>query len=285
MGRSHAHVGAALALLGSFALAYADVFRWLLTDWQLDGDYSHGLLIVPVAAYLAYERRHALRDTPRNPSWTGLIILACSLGLLVVGTLSSQFLTRVSIVTTVIAALVYVLGWRHVRVLAFPIAFLLLMIPPPEIVFNRVTGSLQLVASSFAEQVLVGWDIPVFRAGNVLNLPRINLDVAEACSGIRSLTTLVAFGALYGNYALPTAWQRWALIVMTVPIATVANGLRVAGTGLTAYYYGLETATSFFHTFSSLVVFLIALVALPLVSWCLKWRPPGRAWVATERAV
>ena len=285
MGRSHAHVGAALALAGSFALAYADVFRWLLTDWQLDGDYSHGLVIVPVAAYLAYERRRAARDTPGNPSWTGLIILACSLGLLVVGTLSSQFLARLSIVTTVIATVVYVLGWRHVRVLAFPIAFLLLMIPPPEIVFNRVTGSLQLVASSFAEQVLVGWGIPVFRAGNVLNLPRINLDVAEACSGIRSLTTLVAFGALYGNYALPTTWQRWALIVMTVPVATVANGLRVAGTGLAAYYYGLETATSFFHTFSSLVVFVIALAVLPLVSRCLKWRPPGRAWVATERAV
>ena len=285
MAGRHARVVAAVALFSSFAIAYADVFGWLLTDWQFDGDYSHGLLVVPVAAYLAYERRHRIRDTPRNPSWTGLLLLAVSLGLLVIGTLSSQFLARLSIVLTVIASVAFVLGWRHVRVLAFPIAFLLLMIPPPEILFNRLTGSLQLVASSFAEQALVAWGIPVFRAGNVLNLPRLNLDVAEACSGIRSLMTLVTFGVLYAHYAHRSAWRQWVLVLMMVPIATGANALRVAGTGLLAYYYGLDAATSFFHTFSGLVVFIVALGGLPLVSWCLKFHPSRPAWLAPERAL
>lgn len=284
MARRHAHVAGTLVLLGSFAVAYTDVFRWLLTDWQFDGDYSHGLLVVPVAAYLAYERRQLIRDTPLAPSWTGLIILAASLGLLIIGTLASQFLARLSIVTMVIAAVVFLLGWKHLRVLAFPIAFLLLMIPPPEILFNRLTGSLQIVASSFAEQALVGWGIPVYRTGNVLNLPRIQLDVAEACSGIRSLMTLVSFGAVYANYAHRTTWRRWTLVVMTVPIATLANGFRVAGTGLAAHYYGVETATSFFHTFSGLVVFGVALMGLPLVSWCLKFRPPRAGYLTAEQA-
>jgi exosortase len=156
----------------------------------------------------------------------------------------------------------YVGGAQPLRVLAFPIAFLVLMVPPPAIIFNQIAFPLQLMASRFGETTLQALSIPVLREGNVITLANTTLEVAEACSGIRSLISLLTLGIVYGYFADKRPVIRTIVALSTIPIAIVSNGLRVAGTGVAAHYYGREAAEGFFHTFSGWLVFILAFALL-----------------------
>ena len=246
-------------LLLVFGLLYHNVIVKLVFDWAHDDNYSHGFLIVPVSAYFAWERRHRLAAAPFQPSVLGLIIVLGSALTLIAGILGAElFLSRVSMIGMVAGTVLFVLGWQHLRILMFPIAFLLLMVPIPAIIFNQIAFPLQLLASRFGETALQLSSIPVLREGNIIVLPNTTLEVAEACSGIRSLVSLLTLGILYGYFADSRMWVRTAIALVTIPIAIVSNGLRVAGTGVAARYYGPEAATGFLHTFSGWMVFLFA---------------------------
>jgi exosortase len=269
--------GALLLLVASFALLYRDVFIWLIDDWELKGDYSHGMAIIPIALYLAWERRHKIAALEIRPSNWGLVLIGGSLLLLAAGTLGAEtFVARVSIVSLTVGAIVFLLGWEHLRQLAFPVAFLFLMIPIPYILANRVTIPLQFVASHFGESMLSAAGVPVLREGNLIVLPAVTLHVAEACSGIRSLMSLFTAGVLYGYFWESRPWVRVFLCAATVPIAIVANGLRVTGTGLTAHFYGTRAAEGFFHAFSGWLVFLAAAALLVVVHRAIQWMFLGR---------
>jgi exosortase len=140
------------------------------------------------------------------------------------------------------------------------------MVPIPAIIFNQVAFPLQLFASKFGTAVMELFQVPVLREGNVIILAHTNLEVAEACSGIRSLISLLTLGIVYGYFTDSRTWVRLAIAASTVPIAIVANGLRVAGTGVLAHYYGREAADGFFHTFSGWLVFVVAFVMLFVVT-------------------
>jgi exosortase len=255
-----------VCLGAAFAFAYFDVFVWLFDDWELDGNYSHGWLIVPMAAYMAWERRHQLARAERKPSAWGLALLVASIGALAAGTLAAETtVARLSILLTVVSTIWFVAGLEYLKILKFPLAFLLLMIPIPGIIFNRITFPLQLVASDFGARALGLIGIPVFREGNLINLAHLSLDVAEACSGIRSLISLFTLSLLYGYFAEPHRAIRIILLVATVPVAIVANGTRVAATGMAAHWYGAQAAEGFFHSFSGWIVFAVAAAALVLV--------------------
>jgi exosortase len=259
-------IAAAAALLLAFALLYRDVIAKLVYDWEHDGNYSHGFLIVPLALYFAWERRAKVRETPLTPSLFGLVVVIGSILTLIAGVLGAElFLTRVSIVGLVAGTVLFVAGWTHLRTLAFPIGFLLLMIPIPAIIFNQIAFPLQLLASQFGETTLNAANIPVLREGNVIILAHTTLEVAEACSGIRSLVSLLTLGIIYGYFTDPRGWVRCTIALLTIPIAIVTNGMRVAGTGIAAHYYGEEAATGFFHDFSGWLVFVAAFGLLFLV--------------------
>jgi exosortase len=261
----------ALAAAGTFAFLYRDVVAKLVHDWTTDGNYSHGFVVVPLAAYFAWERRRAFVETPRRPSVAGLFVIAGSLLMLFAGTLGAElFLTRISMLATVAGILLFLFGRDHVRILWFPLAFLVLMIPIPAIVFNQVAFPLQLLASRFGESALSALHVPVLREGNVIVLANATLEVAEACSGIRSLVSLLMLGIVYGHFADPRPGSRVALAVATIPIAIIANGVRVAGTGVAAHWFGAAAAEGFFHTLSGWVLFVVAftmlLVIQPVIS-------------------
>jgi len=283
------HIGLAAAfglLVVAFGVVYRDVLTKLVYDWQHDDNYSHGFLIVPIAVYFAWERRQRLMTATRQPSIVGLVLIAGSLVTLVAGVLGAElFLTRVSIIGVVAGTVLFVAGWQHLRVLSFPIAFLLLMIPIPAIVFNHIAFPLQLLASKFGEAALNASSIPVLREGNIIILANTTLEVAEACSGIRSLVSLLTLGIVYGYFTDSRVWLRTVIALTTIPIAIVANGLRVAGTGIAAHYYGSEAATGFFHTFSGWLVFVFSFVMLfALVQLFLRITPPRRGTVVHEVA-
>jgi len=241
-------------------VVYLPMLRKLVYDWGHDDNYSHGFLIVPIAAYLVWERREELIAARPSPSALGLVVVAVSLMTLVAGQLGAElFLTRVSLIGVLAGAVLYLYGWEHLRVVWFPLAFLLLMIPLPAIIFNQVAFPLQLVASRFGEAVLRLFDVPVLREGNVITLANTQLEVAEACSGIRSLISLLTLGVVYGYFTDKRFLVRLVIALSTIPVAIVANGLRVAGTGIAAYHYGEEAAQGFFHEFSGWVVFVVSL--------------------------
>ena len=258
----------ALGLLAAaFGILYRDVLAKLVTDWGADANYSHGFLIVPIALYLGWERRHRLAALPSRPaSGSGLVVVAGSLAVLAAGVLGAElFLTRISMLGVLAGAILFLHGWSHLRALAFPLAFLLLMIPIPAIVFNQVAFPLQLLASRFGEWSLMAANVPVLREGNVITLSNTTLEVAEACSGIRSLISLLTLAIVYGYFVDPRPWVRIALALASVPVAIVANGARVAGTGIAAHHVGPEAAEGFFHSFSGWLVFLVAFALLFVV--------------------
>jgi exosortase len=239
------------------------VLSKLVTGWSTDDNYSHGFLIVPIALYLAWERRERFWSTPTRPSAFGLVVVLGSILVLWAGLLGSElFLTRISVLGTLAGSVLFLGGWARLRVLAFPLAFLVLMIPIPAIIFNQIAFPLQLLASRVGESTLSAVDIPVLREGNVLILANTSLEVAEACSGIRSLVSLLTLGIVFGYLADERLWVRIAIAASTIPVAIVANGARVAGTGIAAARYGPAAAEGFFHEFSGWVVFIVAFLLM-----------------------
>ena len=267
MARRYARYAAVACLVGAMGWLYGHVLAKLVHDWATDGNYSHGFLVPPVAGYFAWERRARLASLRLEPSFWGLCIVAGSLAVLVLGTLGAElFLTRISLIGLLAGAIVFTAGWRHLRTLAFPLVCLVLMIPIPAIVFNQIAFPLQLIASQFGAGVLSAAGIPVLREGNVIVLANTSLEVAEACSGIRSLVSLLTIGLILGYFSSPSTWVRAVVTLGTIPIAIFTNALRVAGTGIAAHFYGPRAAEGFFHTFSGWLVFLVAL----LLVWLLE---------------
>ena len=278
-------LGALLVAVG-FGLVYRQVAVKLVSDWYNDDNYSHGFLIVPLALYFAWERRAALRKIPVAPSAFGLVVLLGSLAVLVAGILGSElFLTRISIVGTLVAVLLFLFGWRHLRALAFPLAFLLLMIPIPAIIFNRIAFPLQLLASQFGESAMGLANVPVLREGNVLILANTTLEVAEACSGIRSLVSLLTLAIVFGYFSDPRGWVRTLLALSAVPVAIITNGFRVAGTGIAAHKFGAAAADGFFHEFSGWLVFVAAFMLMLAVQRAIVRLAPAASETLSPAAV
>ncbi len=194
-------IAAAALLMFGLGLVYWQVLQKLVYDWGHDDNYSHGYLIVPLALYFAWERRAKLAAAEIRPSWLGLVAFGGGIAVLLVGLLGAElFLSRISLIATLAGAVLFLFGWAHLRVLAFPLAFLLLMIPIPAIIFNQIAFPLQLIASQFGEFAIASAGIPVLREGNVIVLAHTTLEVAEACSGIRSLVSLITLGLIYGYF-------------------------------------------------------------------------------------
>jgi len=273
---------AAAALVGAATLlVYAPILTSLVRQWASDDNYSHGFLVAPFALYFAWLRRADLAALPSRPHWTGLVVVAGSLAVLLAGRLGAElFLSRVSLIGLVAGAVLFLHGAAHLRILAFPIAFLFLMVPLPAVVFNQLAFPLQLLASSAGEAVLAASGIPVLREGNILVLPTTTLEVVQACSGIRSLVSLLTLAIILGKLTEPRLWARVVLAVLAVPVAIAANAARVAGTGLAAEWISPQAAEGFFHEFSGWVMFVVAFALLIGAQRLLALRPrlslPGR---------
>ena len=254
---------AAALVLGGVLLVYWGVITGLIDAWSTDDNYSHGFFIVPLAAFFAWERRHAFAAAPLRPSYSGLVVVAGSLFLLVAGLLGAElFISRVSIVGAIAGSLLFLFGWQRLRIMLFPLFFLLLMIPLPAIIFNQIAFPLQLLASNVGEAAISSLDIPILREGNVLILANATLEVAEACSGIRSLVSLFTLGIVFGYFVDRRRWVRAAIALSAIPVAILANALRVASAGVAAHNFGTAGVEGLFHEFSGWVVFIVAFLMM-----------------------
>ncbi len=241
---------------------YTPVLYRLLNQWATDEDMGHGFFVPAVAAYIVWQRRERFLSTPAVPSWWGLVPVVWGALQLYVATLGAElFLARTAFIISLIGVVLLLGGWQILRLAAFPLGLLFLMVPIPAIIYSQVTLPLQLFASSVAEYLLATLGVPVLREGNILELSTQRLDVVEACSGIRSLLTLTFLSLVYAYFFDKKVWMRAALLIATVPIAISANALRVTITALLTEYKP-ELAEGLFHTAEGWVIFMLALTML-----------------------
>jgi exosortase len=271
--------GAALLLL--IVWLYASILERLFLQWINDPNFSHGIFVPLFALFVLWQDRKKLAAIAAAPSWTGLPLVVLSLLMLVLGVMGAEiFSSRVSLLVLLAGLIVLFKGWTLFRAVLFPWAFLFLMIPLPNLILQQVTFPLQLLASRLATGLLELVGVPVLRQGNMIVLAAMPLDVAEACSGIRSLLTLVTLAIIYGYLMETRMWVRVVLVCSAVPIAVAANGFRIFGTGLLVQYWDPEKAEGFFHTFSGWLIFVVALILLfalhRAISLIWKNRPKAR---------
>jgi exosortase len=257
---------------------YFHVLTHLVLQWWNDPDFSHGFFVPLFSAFVIWQERSRLTSLIPRPSWSGLLFLGFGMCLLIVGQFGADiFLPRVSLLIVLAGLIVLFLGWNFFRALLFPWAFLFLMIPIPAIILNHITFPLQLLTSKVASTTLPWMGVPVFREGNIINLSTIQLEVAEACSGIHSLMSLATLAVIYGYLMERKIALRVLLVLASVPIAVAANSLRIVGTGLLVQYWDPEKAEGFFHEFQGWLVFVASLVMLYLLHRILRviWHEKG----------
>jgi exosortase len=254
------------ALCAALIWLYAPVLRHLVGQWMHDPNYSHGFFVPAFSLFVLWQDKTRLSSLPLKPAWSGILLLVAAIGILTAGVLGAElFLSRFSFLVAVAGLVVLLYGWNHLRAAVFPWLFLLFMIPIPRVIFNQVTFPLQLLASKVAAVTLPLLGVPVLREGNVIQLPAMALEVAEACSGIRSLMSLATLAVIYGYLLEPRNSIRIVLALASIPIAVLANSSRIVGTGLLVQYWDPEKAEGFFHTFSGWLIFVVSLALLFLL--------------------
>ncbi|HET6670619.1 MAG TPA: exosortase [Pyrinomonadaceae bacterium] len=292
-----------LAISAALVFVYGVVLSKLGHDWWTDENYSHGLLIPFIIGYIVWTQRdHFTRAETRTGTVLGFGLVLLALLMLFAGTAGAElFMQRISLVVMLSGLVIFFWGHRLLKVMLVPLGLLLLAIPIPAIIFNKVAFPLQIFASRCAVWSMSLWGIPVLRQGNVIELlPRgarqtRKLEVVEACSGIRSLMTLLTLAVVFAYFTYPTptdgddngkgkfswlksyAWWRSVIIVVSaVPIAIFTNAMRVSGTGVLSHYYGTEVADGFFHSFSGWVIYIVAFLMLFAVAWVTDRFRPAR---------
>jgi exosortase len=290
----------AFAIVLAILFTYAAVLVKLSRDWWVDENYSHGLLIPFIIGYILWLQRDKFATEPARPSvLLGGLAVAFSLFALWTGVAGAELYTqRMSLVLLIAGTVVYFGGLGFLKLILVPLGLLILAIPIPAIIFNKIAFPLQLFASRCAVWSMSVIGIPVLRQGNVIELKPLNsfdtkkLEVVEACSGIRSLMTLMTLAVVFAYFTHPRSddsngprgrfgflrsygfWRSTILILSAVPIAILTNASRVSGTGILSHYYGTGVADGFFHTFSGWAIYIVAFLLLFAVGWVLdRFKP------------
>jgi exosortase len=250
-------------------ILYAEVLADLAHDWWTEENLSYGLLIPPMALYVAWLRRKTTLETPLIPDNRGLLLIGAACFLYAMGKFGAEFfLPRISFVL-LLAGLVWTFwGKSRLKTLAFPFVLLATMVPLPVIVYNAVAAPLQLLASDAATNIAQAMGVSVYRDGNVITLANLSLGVEEACSGLNSLSSLIVGSVLLGFLKLTRPATRLALFALSIPLAISVNIVRVTGTAIIADYHR-EIAQGFYHSFSGWLVFVAGFGAQYLLTLAL----------------
>ena len=253
-----------LAVIGIlFVILYCLTFKELMHVWASNEDYSHGFLVLPISLYLIWRKRGQLIDLSAQPvNWgKALIILWGILYFIgIVGAIAT--IAYISMIIFLIGALAFLVGSKIVRLFLFPLIFLVFMFPIPSEIYTRLTNPLMLVSTSASFQVLDSLHLPVLREGNLITLPNYSMQVVVACSGIRSLISIIALALLMGYLAVSSNIQRVILVLLALPIAMLGNVFRIVATALLAFYVSSQMADGFSHAMAGVVTFVLCFFLL-----------------------
>ncbi|MBM3317276.1 MAG: exosortase/archaeosortase family protein [Candidatus Eisenbacteria bacterium] len=263
-----------LALLAILAIGYGPVVVEMVRDWARDANYHHGFLIPLVSGYLIWRGRGRLRRAESAPSILGLAGALAAAALFVLGSAGAEVFTqRISLLLLLGSLVLFLHGRHHLRLVAFPLAFLLFAVPLPYLIYYGLTGPLQAFAAKCAIWGLRLVGVQALAEGNMIHLANTSLEVAEACSGIRSLYAFLAVGALVAHYTPLPLWGRLAIFLSTIPLSVAGNAVRVWGSGMGACMVGPEATTGTLHELFGLLVFVVSLVLFLIIK-----KVAGKLW-------
>jgi exosortase len=245
----------------AFILLYHHTILKLISEWSTDPNFSHGFLVPFVALYMIWHKKYTLSNIPLEPSNSGILLIVFGMLTHIAGNIGAElFMMRMSMIFTISGTIIYLCGIKMFKAVLIPVVYLILMIPIPAIIWNKIAFPLQLFAAGLSSQTINLIGIPVFREGNILHLANTTLEVIDACSGLRSLTSLIALTGVFSYLAPLSNFKKWILFFSAIPIAIAINIVRLVITALAAVYISPEAAHGFLHDMSGLLVFIVALL-------------------------
>jgi exosortase D (VPLPA-CTERM-specific) len=260
-----------LAILPLLVGIYYLIVPDMVLDWYRDENYSHGFLVPLIAGYFLWQRWPGLKDQEIKPDRLGIVVVILGLLQLVLGWLATEYFTmRSSMLLLAVGCVLFWFGWEVLKKMSLPIGFCIFMVPIPYIIYDMVAFPLKLFVTKVSVALLGLAGVVVMREGNIIVFPATTLEVADACSGIRSLISLLALAVAFAFFVQTSNTRRWIIIASAVPIAIATNSLRVIGTGFLAQWWGAKAAEGFFHEFAGMMVFVLAMVLLVAVGACVK---------------
>lgn len=249
---------------------YASSLVFLFGQWGSD-DYSHGIFVPIISTALVWQQRNRLSEMGFVSSWRGPVVVLIGLGLYVAGNLATLYVVlHLSLWLVIVGLAISFIGSTAVRDIAFPLGYLLTSIPLPVFLHNALSSQLQLWSSAMGIRILQFIGVTAFREGNVIDLGPVQLQVAEACSGIRYLFPLTALALLCGYFFRDRMWKRVVVVLSALPISVLVNGLRIGIVGVLVEWYGPQAAEGFLHLFEGWVLFLVTLALLFIEMWALS---------------
>jgi exosortase len=269
-----------------YGLLLAGIFHTshrVMVGWWENEDYTYCYLIAPIVLYLIWEKRAELAKVATRPSWAGLAPLAFGIFLFWLGELAGEFTTMYFASWFVLAGLLLLhLGWDKLKVIWFPVVFLAAMFPPPQFFHFNLTLKLKLISSRLGVAMLQWYGMSAYREGNVIDLGFTQLQVVDACSGLRYLYPLIIMAILMAYFFKSAWWKKVVLVVSAVPLTIGTNSLRIAMTGILYEIWGPAVAEDFFHGFSGWLIFIFGLAVLLLEMAVLKRLPGERQAIVAK---
>jgi len=253
-------------LIAGFIIAFFPVLKKLVLNWSTSDDYSHGFLIIPLSLYIVWSKKEILKKIPINPSISGLFLILFSLVAYIAAYYAEiSTVASFSLVSLTVGLVIYYFGFSMLKELVFPITFLLFMIPVPAQIYASFTLPLQLSVSTISSSIASAMGIPVFRDGNIIQIPEYTLQVVTACSGLRSMISLMALSAVFGFFTLKSNLLRTTLFLTGIPISIFVNIIRIFLMIIAFHYFNFDLTDESIHTLFGVSIYIFALLAIFVV--------------------
>ena len=254
-----------------FIILYLPVWKHLIISWSSSDEYSYGFIILPISCYILWQKRNTLSRLPNISSKLGLVVLIFSLAFYILATIAGILtITAISMIFALAGVVIYLWGLNVFKEIMFPLFFLLFMIPIPAQIYSSITSKLQLLVSETSVWFSILLDLPAYREGNIIYLPEQTLQVVSACSGLRSLTSIMTISVILGYLTLNSIFLRFILFCIGIPVAILVNIIRVLLVILALYYFKYDLTDGFEHTILGVAIFILALILLMIMKGILS---------------